>query len=73
MVVDNKLSKNSLILNLKQALEVEYKALEGYEDLEKLLKDKTDKNIIEMIADVEKGHIRIVENLIAMVNEHGQD
>ncbi len=71
MAEANALGKNSLILNLKQALDVEYKALEGYKDFLELIKDKADQNMIEMIAEEEKTHIKIVEGLITMVNEYG--
>ena len=66
------MTKNDIILNLKEALNAEYKALEGYEDVLRLIKDKTDQNIIEMIIDDEEKHIKIVEEMIQLVNEHAK-
>ena len=66
------LTKNDIILNLKEALNAEYKALEGYEDVLRLIKDKTDENMIEMIISDERKHIKMVEALIDLVNEYAE-
>ena len=66
------MTKNDIILNLKQALNSEYKALDGYDDLLRLINDDTDRNVIEMIIKDEKNHIKIVEDLISLVNEFGK-
>ena len=67
---NNRLSKNGLLLNLKQGLDIEYKALEGYEDFLKILEDQSDRDIIKLIIEDEKKHVKLVEELVAMVNEH---
>ena len=66
------MTKNDIILNLKQALNSEYKALDGYDDLLRLIDDDTDRNVIEMIIEDEKRHVKIVEDLINLVNEFGK-
>jgi rubrerythrin len=67
---ENRLSKNGILLNLKQSLNIEYKALEGYEDFLKIIKDKADEDIIRLILEDERKHVKLVEEMIAMVNEH---
>ena len=67
--MESKLSKNGLLLNLKQSLEIEYKALEGYEDFMKIIKDKADQDAIQLIIEDEKKHIKMVEELVRVVNE----
>jgi len=66
---NNQLSKSGIILDLKQGLDIEYKALAGYEDFLKIIQDKADQDIIEMIIEDEKKHVSMVEELIAMVND----
>lgn len=66
------MTKNDIILNLKEALNSEYKALDGYEDFLRLIEDKVDRNIIEMIIIEEREHIKIAEALIDMVNQFGK-
>jgi rubrerythrin len=62
------MSKNEIILNLKTCLDIEYKALEGYQDFIKSIRDKVDQDKIEMIIEDEKKHVKIVERLINLVN-----
>lgn len=64
------LNKNGIILNLNEGLEIEYRALDMYRDLLTRLNDKVDKNMVEMIIDDEKKHIKLVENLIEIVNQY---
>ena len=66
------MTKNDIILNLKQALNSEYKALDGYDDLLRLIDDDIDRNVIEMIIEDEKNHVKIVEDLINLVNDFGK-
>jgi rubrerythrin len=66
------LTKNDIILNLKEALNAEYKALEGYEDVLRLIKDKADVNKVEMIIADERKHVNMVEALIALINEYAE-
>ena len=43
--------------------------MEGYEDFMKIIKDKADQDIVSLIVKDEKRHVKMVEELIAMVNE----
>jgi len=67
--IDCSMSKNDIIINLKHGLDSEYRALEGYRDLIRLIDDKTDQNKLEMVIADEEKHIEMVEHLINMVNE----
>ena len=64
------MNKNGIIINLKEGLEIEYRALDMYRDLLTRLKDKVDINMIELIIEDEKKHIKLVENLIDVVNKN---
>jgi rubrerythrin len=64
-----KMDKNDIILNLKHGLDAEYRALDAYREFLPRIEDKTDRNLVEMIIADEKRHIKIVEQLINLVNE----
>ncbi len=69
--LDCQITREDIVLNLKQGLDAEYKALEGYRDLIKLITDKVDRNKLEMVIADEEKHIKIVERLIALVTGRG--
>ena len=67
--MDNEgMSKEEIISNLKVGLETEYKSLEMYVEFRKTLSDKVDIDKIEMVIGDERKHIKMVEELISLIN-----
>lgn len=65
------LSQDGLLLNLRNGLTSEYRAKELCEELLKFLSDPVDRQTVAKIIDDELRHIKLTEQLIAIVeNEY---
>jgi rubrerythrin len=64
------MNRNDILFNLNEGLKAEYKAIDVYQDLLRKLKDKADRNAIELVLEDEHKHVRYLEEMIKIVNEH---
>jgi rubrerythrin len=64
------MNRNDILFNLQEALKAEYRAVEVYQDLLRKIKDKADRNEIEMVIGDERKHVRYLEEMIEIVNKH---
>ncbi len=59
-----------MIFDLQKGLENERRALESCNNLIEMIENEEDKAVIQKIADDEVRHIRMVEQLIKITEEH---
>lgn len=64
------MDKEYLIFDLQKGLENERRALESCNNLIEMIENEEDKAVIQKIADDEVRHIRMVEQLIKITEEH---
>ena len=64
------MDKEYLVFDLQKGLENERRALESCRRLIGMIEDEEDRSVIEKIADDEVKHIRMVERLIEMTENH---